>query len=97
MKLTLKSALTALCAAAMLVSFLSVSAVTMHAQSVNQQAPGAKVTVTGIITDDSGLPVIGAAVFPKGNSGAGVVSGLDGDYKITVPGDATGNDAIFSW
>ena len=89
MKLTIKSALSALCAAAMLVSFISVSAVTMHAQSVNEQAPGAKVTVTGIITDDSGLPVIGAAVFPKGNSGAGVVSGLDGDYKITVPGDAT--------
>ena len=89
MKLTIKSALSALCAAAMLVSFISVSAVTMHAQSVNEQAPSAKITVSGIITDDSGQPVIGAAVFQKGNSSVGVVSGLDGDYKLSVAGDAT--------
>ena len=81
MKLTIKSALSAFCAAVLLVFAVSVSTETAYAQSVNQSAPSAKITVSGIITDDSGQPVIGAAVFQKGNSSVGVVSGLDGDYK----------------
>ena len=89
MKLTIKSALSAFCAAVLLVFAVSVSTETAYAQSVNQLAPGAKITVSGIITDDSGQPVIGAAVFQKGNSSVGVVSGLDGDYKLSVAGDAT--------
>ena len=47
-----------------------------------------RITVKGIVTDDSGQPAIGAAVFEKGNSGNGVVTGLDGEYEITVPSDA---------
>lgn len=89
MKLTIKSALSAFCAAVLLVFAVSVSTETAYAQSVNQLAPSAKITVSGIITDDSGQPVIGAAVFQKGNSSVGVVSGLDGDYKLSVAGDAT--------
>ena len=47
-----------------------------------------RITVKGIVTDDSGQPAIGAAVFEKGNSGNGVVTGLDGEYEITVPSNA---------
>lgn len=50
------------------------------------QAP---VTVKGIVLDDTNQPVIGAAVFEKGNNNNGVVTGLDGDYVITVPSDAS--------
>lgn len=47
-----------------------------------------RITVKGIVTDDSGQPAIGAAVFEKGNTGNGVVTGLDGEYEITVPSNA---------
>ena len=89
MKLTIKSALSALFAAWLLVLLMTVSTVTVKAQSATSSAQGAKITVSGIILDDSGQPVIGAAVFQKGNSSVGVVSGLDGDYKLSVAGDAT--------
>ncbi len=47
-----------------------------------------RITVKGIVSDDSGQPAIGAAVFEKGNTGNGVVTGLDGEYEITVPSNA---------
>ena len=47
------------------------------------------VTVKGIVLDDTAQPVIGAAVFEKGNNGNGAVTGLDGDFVISVPSDAT--------
>ena len=46
------------------------------------------IVVKGVVTDESGLPAIGAAVFEKGNDSNGVVTGLDGDYTITVPSNA---------
>ncbi|MBE6215246.1 MAG: TonB-dependent receptor [Bacteroidales bacterium] len=46
------------------------------------------ITVSGIVKDETGMPVIGAAVFQKGDSQNGVVTGLDGDYVIDVPSDA---------
>ena len=52
-------------------------------------APVERITVTGVVTDDTGLPVIGAAVFQKGSTSNGVITGLDGDYSITVPSDAS--------
>ena len=42
-----------------------------------------KVTVTGTVTDESGLPVASAGIFQKGTSN-GVVSDVDGKYSITV-------------
>ena len=48
-----------------------------------------KITVKGIVLDDTAQPVIGAAVFQKGDNNNGVVTGLDGDYVITVPSDAS--------
>ena len=51
--------------------------------------PVKNITVKGIVKDDAGLPVIGAAVFQKGDSRNGVVTGLDGDYEITVPSNSS--------
>ena len=52
-------------------------------------APVKNITVSGIVKDDTDQPVIGAAVFQKGSTSNGVITGLDGDYTITVPSDAT--------
>ena len=48
-----------------------------------QQAVNGPVTVTGTITDQSGLPVPGAAVMVAGTN-IGVVSDLDGKYSLTI-------------
>ena len=48
-----------------------------------QQAANGPVTVTGTITDQSGLPVPGAAVMVAGTN-IGVVSDLDGKYSLTI-------------
>ncbi len=51
-------------------------------------------TVTGTVTDASnGNPLIGATVQIKGTT-SGTVTGLDGNYRITVPEDAT---LVFSY
>lgn len=48
------------------------------AQQVNKKV------VTGVVSDDMG-PVIGATVSVKGTTN-GVVTDLDGNFKLTVPG-----------
>lgn len=45
-------------------------------------------TVSGIVTNDSGEPLIGVTVMIKGTS-TGVVSDMDGKYAIDVPENAT--------
>ena len=50
--------------------------------------PVKNITVKGVVNDETGQPVIGAAVFQKGSTANGVVTGLDGDYVIIVPSDA---------
>ena len=52
-----------------------------------QQAVNGPVTVTGTITDQSGLPVPGAAVMVAGTN-IGVVSDLDGKYSLTIDAPA---------
>ena len=48
-----------------------------------------KITVSGVVSDKTGMTVIGATVSVKGAPQQGVVTGLDGDYKITnVPSNA---------
>ena len=54
----------------------------------------AQTTVKGVITDSDGLPLMGAVVMVEGTSTA-VVSGLDGDYMITVPSNAA--NLVFSF
>ena len=46
------------------------------------------ITVKGVVLDENALPVIGAAVIQKGSNSNGVITGIDGDYSITVPSDA---------
>ena len=60
------------------------SAVTLSAQT----------TITGIVTDESGEPLIGAGVLIEGTT-SGTVTGIDGDYSITVPAEAV--NLVFSF
>ena len=50
--------------------------------------PVQNIVVKGVVLDETGQPVIGAAVFQKGSTSNGVITGLDGDYTITVPSNA---------
>ena len=50
--------------------------------------------IKGVVTDQDGLPLPGAAVMVKGTT-LGVSTGLDGDYVIDVP-SAKGKTLVFS-
>ena len=54
----------------------------------------AQTTIKGIVTDESGEPLIGAGVVVEGTT-TGTVTGLDGDYVLTVPADAV--NLVFSF
>lgn len=66
----------------MMVLVMLLSGMTMRAQT------GGKITVTGIVTDATGEPLIGASVVQKGTTNASM-TGIDGDYHLTAPSDAT--------
>ncbi len=44
--------------------------------------------ISGIVKDPTGIPVIGANVVVKGTTN-GVITGLDGDFQLEVPENAT--------
>ena len=54
----------------------------------------AQTTVKGIVTDESGEPLIGAGVVVEGTTN-GTITGIDGDYMLTVPSDAV--NLVFSF
>lgn len=54
----------------------------------------AQTTITGIVTDETGEPLIGAGVVVQGTTN-GTVTGLDGDYMLVVPADA--ENLVFSF
>ena len=54
----------------------------------------AQTTVTGVVTDESGEPLIGAGVMVEGTQ-VGTVTGIDGDYSLTVPAGAV--NLVFSY
>ena len=54
----------------------------------------AQTIITGVVTDESGEPLMGAGVFVEGTS-IGTVTGLDGDYELNVPADAV--NLVFSF
>ena len=60
-------------------SIIAVLAVAFVAFAQNLQ-------VTGTVTDGSGNPVVGAAVFVEGTT-VGTTTGVDGSYKLQVPAD----------
>ena len=51
-------------------------------------------TVKGIVTDETGEPLIGAGVLVEGTT-IGTITGIDGDYELTVPADAV--NLVFSF
>jgi len=54
----------------------------------------AQTTITGVVTDESGEPLIGAGVVVEGTT-VGTITGIDGDYSLTVPADAV--NLVFSF
>ena len=54
-------------------------------QTVQQQ----KQTITGIVKDATGEPVIGASVKEKGDPSNGVITDIDGNFRLSVPANAT--------
>ena len=54
----------------------------------------AQTTITGVVTDESGEPLMGVGVVVQGTT-TGTVTGLDGDYSLTVPADAV--NLVFSF
>ncbi len=54
----------------------------------------AQTTVKGIVTDETGEPLIGAGVLVEGTT-TGTITGIDGDYIITVP--ASAKNLVFSF
>ena len=54
---------------------------TMGTEIVQQQA----VTITGVVKDKSGEPIIGANILEKGTSN-GVITNVDGEYTLKVKG-----------
>ena len=64
--------------------FLSVLLIVLATSAFAQN-----VTVKGKVTDSRGEPVIGATVMLSGNQTVGTQTGLDGDYSISVPSNAS--------
>ena len=54
----------------------------------------AQTTIKGVVTDENGEPLIGAGVMVEGTS-TGTVTGLDGDYVLTV--QPTAENLVFSF
>jgi TonB-linked SusC/RagA family outer membrane protein len=50
-------------------------------------------TVTGVVTDENGMPLSGASVLVKGTT-TGVAADFDGNYSINVPSDGV---LVFSY
>lgn len=56
-----------------------------------------RITVSGVVTDEEGLPMIGAGVLEEGNLSNGTVTDVDGRYTITVPSDGALNVNFISY
>ena len=63
-----------------LAAMLTVSTANVFAQNTN---------VTGKVTDQSGLPVIGATVMLSSNQSVGTLTDMDGNYSINVPSNSS--------
>jgi TonB-dependent starch-binding outer membrane protein SusC len=45
-------------------------------------------SITGMVADNQGEPLIGATVYPKGNAAMGTITDLDGKFAVTLPAGA---------
>lgn len=52
-------------------------------------AYAADFTASGTVTDDSNEPLIGVSIVVKGQTGYGVTTDIDGNFKIRVPEGST--------
>ena len=57
-------------------------------------AASAQTTIKGVVTDETGEPLIGAGVVVEGTT-TGTITGIDGDYVLNVPADAV--NLVFSF
>ena len=71
--------------------FFCLSAVMMLSVPQFAAAQTAEVTVSGKVSDQNGLPIIGAGVVLSSDSSKGTTTDLDGNYTITVPANSTLN------
>lgn len=60
-------------------------------------AAQARLTVSGLVSDEQGGPVIGATVMVKGTQTVATITGLDGDYTVQVPSDAVLEFSFFGF
>ena len=71
------------------VAFLAAGVPMQYAAAAGNTAPNALIQqqgtlVQGTVTDEKGEPLIGVSVTVEGVKGAGVVTNIDGQYKLTV-------------
>jgi TonB-linked SusC/RagA family outer membrane protein len=66
----------------MLVAFQGFS-IAVYAQA-SRGTQGATTTITGVVTDDTGVPLPGATIAIKGTS-TGTSTGTEGEFSISVP------------
>lgn len=75
-----------------LLGLLTISPATFAAHNGNanqmSMAQQNKITVKGKVLDDSGEPLIGATIQQKGTTN-GVITDLNGNFSLSVPGNAT--------
>ena len=57
----------------------------------------AKMTVSGLVSDEQGDPVIGATIMIKGTQSVASITGIDGDYAVQVPSDAVLEFSFFGF
>lgn len=66
----------------------TVAASTATATQVSQETVSGLITVTGVVTDATGEPLIGASVFVKGK-GTGIATDFDGRFSLSAPADGS--------
>ena len=66
---------------ALCVQMVGFNAYAQESTAANAQ----RITVSGVVVDTTGLPVIGAAVVEKNNELNGSSTDIDGKYSLTVP------------
>lgn len=66
---------------------ISIIVVSVATNDLQAQDLGTTQTVSGIVTDHLGDPLLGVSIIIKGTN-TGVISGIDGKYSISVPANA---------
>ncbi|WP_373224998.1 STN domain-containing protein [Parabacteroides johnsonii] len=61
-----------------------------HSEPIVTAIQQQKKKISGIIVDDTGLPVIGANIVLKGGAGVGTITNIDGEFTLEgIPDGAT--------